>query len=87
MVTYRVSIDCKENDPVDRRCGGPHYLGFDFFIKSTSEKAAIAQFRTLLEKYEIPIIRIDARKEPTKLRLWSLKTIEKNIKDNAKDMI
>ena len=28
-----ICIDCVSNDPVDIRCGGPEFLGFDFFVK------------------------------------------------------
>ena len=26
----RIAVDCVANDPVDIKCGGPEYLGFDF---------------------------------------------------------
>ena len=29
----RIGVDCVANDPVDIRCGGPEYLGFDFNVK------------------------------------------------------
>ena len=32
-----IGVDCVENDPVDIRCGGPEYLGFDFFVLTLSE--------------------------------------------------
>lgn len=28
-----ISVDCVVNDPVDVRCGGPDFLGFDFFVR------------------------------------------------------
>ena len=28
-----ISVDCERNDPVDIRCGGPDYLGYDFKIE------------------------------------------------------
>lgn len=29
----QISVDCVANDPVDIRCGGPEYLGFDFNVR------------------------------------------------------
>lgn len=33
------SIDLVENDPVDIRCGGPRWLGFDFSLDASIPKA------------------------------------------------
>ena len=29
-----IAVDTEKNDPVDIRCGGPTYLGYDYFVKS-----------------------------------------------------
>ena len=29
----KICVNCVPNDPVDIRCGGPNYLGFDFFVR------------------------------------------------------
>ena len=33
-----INIDCTINDPVDVRCGGPEYLGFDFNVRKEDSK-------------------------------------------------
>jgi hypothetical protein len=35
------SINCKENDRVDIRCGGPQFLGFDFHMDSELEESEV----------------------------------------------
>ena len=32
-ILKKIVVDCERNDPVDIRCGGPDYLGFDFYVK------------------------------------------------------
>lgn len=34
----KISVDCVSNDPVDIRCGGPEFLGFDFLCKRREYK-------------------------------------------------
>ena len=34
----KISVDSVYNDPVDIRCGGPEYLGFDFYVKEEEVK-------------------------------------------------
>ena len=34
----RIGVDCTINDPVDVRCGGPEYLGFDFNVRKEDSK-------------------------------------------------
>ena len=36
----KISVDSVYNDPVDIRCGGPEYLGFDFFVKEAKKLGA-----------------------------------------------
>ena len=28
----KITIDCEQNDSVDIKCGGPVFIGFDFFV-------------------------------------------------------
>ena len=34
----KISVDCVSNDPVDIRCGGPEFLGFDFYVREENTK-------------------------------------------------
>ena len=45
------SVNCKENDYTDIKCGGPLYLGFDFYIDSTIlEKKIIKSLKNYSKK-------------------------------------
>ena len=45
---YQISVDTKPNDATDIKCGGPHILGFDFFIDTTFTKnAALEMIRKI----------------------------------------
>lgn len=39
MTEYsKICVDCVKNDPVDISCGGPDYLGFDFYVQKDKVK-------------------------------------------------
>lgn len=44
FVARRIEVDVKENDRVDIRCGGPQYLGFDFYVDADEKPDAIRKF-------------------------------------------
>ena len=53
-----IGIDSCHNDPVDIRCGGCYYLGFDFYVKE-EEKDKIHDFIVkTLEELQVPLIKI-----------------------------
>lgn len=79
-MSIKVSIDCQKNDQVDYRCGGPLYLGFDFYIK---DKELISFIVDKLEKYNCPILKM-VRSDSDVPAEWTKKLIEKEIKDYAK---
>ena len=49
----RIGVDCVANDPVDIRCGGPEYLGFDFNVREEETEDMIQDKRSIKE-YEDP---------------------------------
>lgn len=52
-----VIVNCKDNDPVDVRCGGPLMLGFDFYVDSDEKPAAIRDFiKAVCERYRVPVV-------------------------------
>ena len=53
-----VSVDCAHNDPVDIRCGGPEYLGFDFGVKTENVDEMIKFIQLTLEQFNVPCISI-----------------------------
>lgn len=54
----KLAVDCVNNDPVDIRCGGPKYLGFDFFVRP-EKKVEMSDFiQKALDLYRIPLMKI-----------------------------
>jgi len=84
----KISVDCVKNDPVDIRCGGPEYLGFDFFVKeedfSDIQKFIVVTLNTL----EIPLISIYESDKITlhESDIWSKERIVETIKENSEDI-
>ena len=54
----RISVDCVVNDPVDIRCGGPEYLGFDFNVKEDETEEMKKFIEMTLETFGIPLINL-----------------------------
>lgn len=51
----QISVNCLANDPVDIRCGGPDYLGFDFYVEDSKAKEFENFVVLTLECFEIPL--------------------------------
>ena len=54
----RIGVDCTINDPVDVRCGGPEYLGFDFNVRKEDSKEMLNFIKEALNSLEVPCKRI-----------------------------
>lgn len=82
------AVDCKKNDSVDIRAGGPSCLGFDFFIDAEKNtKEVKKKIEKILKKHKIPIISITASGERLVEKLWTDKMMEKCIKEHAREYI
>ena len=57
-----IGVNCTENDPVDVRCGGPEYLGFDFHVKSEEVEEMKIFIATALNAFDLPLINITVSK-------------------------
>ena len=80
----RISVDCVKNDPVDVRCGGPNFLGFNFNVRKEEEDEIQNLILMSLESNEIPLLNI--RKTEDKVdqnALWSSERIVKEIENEA----
>ena len=55
IVCSHISVDCVVNDPVDVRCGGPDFLGFDFFVKLEETEYMQQAIKIALEQFEVPL--------------------------------
>lgn len=76
----RVVIDCERNDWEDIKCGGPHYLGFDFVVDSSEDNKDLESFlrKTLkMNGHNCHNIRIYEMDEP---KVWTREEMEECIK-------
>lgn len=82
----RIVVDCVANDPVDIRCGGPEYLGFDFNVRE-EETEEMKKFITVtLETLEIPLanLYVCGNKELEEKDIWDKKRIVEEIQKDAR---
>lgn len=86
----RISVDSVHNDPVDIRCGGPEYLGFDFFVKEGEVKEMAIFIADTMNKYGVPLDGMNVVGVPVSLsenKVWTKERIEACIQKDAEDLI
>ena len=83
-----INVDCCHNDPVDVRCGGPEYLGFDFYVKRHEEQEMIRYIITSLEELHVPLmsIRLGDPIELAEEHVWTKERILKSIVKSADEI-
>ncbi len=81
----KICVDCVANDPVDMRCGGPDYLGFDFFVKEELTEDMQKFISVTLETLEVPLTRmyVGGRKTLGEKDVWTKERIVEAIKKDA----
>ena len=81
----RIGVDCTLNDPVDVRCGGPEYLGFDFNVKKEDSSEMLNFIKEALNSLDVPYKRIYIYSEfkGTEDRICSKEKIMQNIYKDA----
>ena len=81
----KISVDCVKNDPVDIRCGGPDYLGFDFYVKEELTDEMKNFISVTLESLEVPLTRIfiSGKKVLEEKDVWTKEKIVEIIKKEA----
>lgn len=81
----KICVECAANDPVDIRCGGPYYLGFDFFVKEEQTEDMIKFIFITLKTLEVPLIRmyVDRRTTLSEENIWTKERIVEEIKKEA----
>lgn len=80
-----IDILCQKNNTNDIDCGGPVYLGYDFYIEMTQNISEIKEtIRSFLRKYHRPFISFKEtiEKDCNIGKVWAIETIEECIKDN-----
>lgn len=80
-----IKVNCAVNDPVDIRCGGPEYLGFDFNVPEENTEEMKKFIAVTLETFEIPLINLYTSeiKELSSKYVWNKKRIVEEIKKEA----
>lgn len=86
----KISVDSVYNDPVDIRCGGPEYLGFDFFVKENEIKEMSNFIIDTLNKYGVPLNGMYVVGDVCLLsedKIWTKERIDECIKREASYLI
>lgn len=86
----KISVDSVYNDPVDIRCGGPEYLGFDFFVRENEIKEMSTFIAESLNKYGVPLNGMYVVGDTYLLgeeKVWTKERIDECIKRDASYLI
>lgn len=80
----KICIACQPNDSVDIKCGGPKYLGYDFYVKNEEIKEMISFIKTTCADLKVPIISLYYMNSNNKelSELWTKEKIYNCIKNN-----
>ena len=80
-----INVNCVANDPVDIRCGGPDYLGFDFNVREEQTEEMKKFIAVTLESLEVPLadLYVSGTIDLSEKDVWTKERIVKAVKDNA----
>ena len=81
----KIGVNCTKNDPVDKKAGGPEWLGFDFFVKVKDTEEIMDYISSVLAALEIPeeSIYISAFYSLPEQAIWTKERILAEIQKNA----
>ncbi len=84
----KICVDCVNNDPVDIRCSGPHYLGFDFFVRAEQTTEMQKFIVMTLNSLKVPLINIyvSGKELLSEKNIWTKERIVQAIKDDAESL-
>lgn len=85
--TLKISVDCKKNDKEDVKCGGPLYLGFDFYVLEDKVDEMLSYVKQTFEDLGLYYERIYANKDAIYLRTkaWDKESIYNCIVSEANE--
>ena len=85
----RIGVDCVPNDPVDIRCGGPNYLGFDFNVEKNKVDKMKKFIIVTLDEFGIPLASMYSSGEfdMAEEEVWTKERIVKEIKKDANYLV
>ena len=82
----KISVDCKYNDDVDIRCGGPYSLGYDFYVEKSQVNEMMDFISNTCKEFNVPILVMYYDKlqeyEKEKNAVWTKEKIYNSIKNN-----
>jgi hypothetical protein len=85
MKYFNISINTKENDSVDIKCGGPRFLGFDFKVQKSpglTIKSVSKMFESLLKELNISYLSLHVvEKDYIEPKWWTFKEIREEIEN------
>ena len=81
----QINVDCVANDPVDIRCGGPNYLGFDFNVREEQTEEMKKFIAVTLESLKVPLanLYVSGTIDLSEKDVWTKERIVKAVKDDA----
>lgn len=81
----QISVNCVANDPVDIRCGGPEYLGFDFNVREEQTEEMKMFIVATLEMLEVPLLNlyVSGTINLNEKDIWTKERIIKAVRDDA----
>ena len=81
---FKVVVDCQKNDEVDIKCGGPEYLGYDFYVDPEIVTEMMEYIQETCKELNVPIINIyfDCSKYYNKKDFWTKEKIYECIENN-----
>lgn len=84
----QIGVNCVANDPVDIRCGGPAYLGFDFNVRVEQTQEMLKFITVTLESFEVPLVNIyvSGTINLSEKDVWTKERIVEEIKNEAEDL-
>ncbi len=77
----KIVVNCERNDFTDIKCGGPHVLGFDFYIDADLDIDEIVKhIKSKLKENGLPLLRIEFGKDAIEEKyLWTKEKISECI--------
>lgn len=75
-------VNCEQNDLSDIRCGGPHFLGFDFYVDVEEDEDNMKEWlEKELHKNNKPCISIITSDVKLVKKLWTQEMMTQCIKE------
>jgi len=81
----KISVNCVANDPVDIRCGGPEYLGFDFNVIEEQTEVMKKFIEVTLATFKVPLtsMYVSGTNYLSEDKVWTKERIVKEITKEA----